>query len=96
MFATRTSRVNQHDLNLSQRLAETLIMHAEHRPSNLSDIPQQKNALFFCMYSIKIAIQAECFITYRFDPTAEFKPACVSFRIIDGAARSRLLRAFDA
>ncbi len=48
MFATRTSHVNEHDLNLSERPAETFtIMHAIYRASNPSHIPQQERALLF-------------------------------------------------
>lgn len=61
MFATRTSRVNRHDLNLSQRPAETPIMHVVRRASNLSGIPQhERHCWVQFMYSIKNVIHVEC------------------------------------
>lgn len=78
MFATRTSHVNQHDLNLSQRPAETYtIMHAIYRASNPSRIPQQERALFFSVLFLcrnYVQYHRKCnpcrvhFITYRFRP----------------------------
>lgn len=77
MFATRTSRVNRHDLNLSQRPAETPIMHAVKPVRHTTT----RKALLSTVY-VQYKKCDSCwvyFITYRFDPQfpVEFTLSCL-------------------